>query len=60
MALAECRFGPENVGAAVTLDSDLPPNCCYFTRGRRAFWFPRPIWKKFFAWRVRMAFTRLK
>ena len=33
VALAECSFGPENVGAAVTLDSDLPPNLLLFHEG---------------------------
>jgi len=33
VALAECSFGPENVGAAVILDSDLPPNLLLFHEG---------------------------
>ena len=33
VALAECSFGPENVGAAVKLDSDLPPKLLLFHEG---------------------------
>jgi phosphoribosylformylglycinamidine synthase len=33
VALAECSFGPENIGAAVELDSDLPPELLLFHEG---------------------------
>jgi phosphoribosylformylglycinamidine synthase len=33
VALAECSFGPENIGAAVTFDSDLPPERLLFHEG---------------------------
>jgi phosphoribosylformylglycinamidine synthase subunit PurL len=33
VALAECSFGPENIGAAVTVDSDLPPERLLFHEG---------------------------
>jgi phosphoribosylformylglycinamidine synthase len=33
VALAECSFGPENIGAAVEFDSDLPPELLLFHEG---------------------------
>ena len=33
VALAESSFGPENIGAAVELDSDLPPELLLFHEG---------------------------
>jgi phosphoribosylformylglycinamidine synthase subunit PurL len=33
VALAECSFGPDNIGAAVDLDSDLPLELLLFHEG---------------------------
>jgi len=37
VALAECSFGPAEIGAAIDIDSDLRRKCWRFTKGLRAF-----------------------
>jgi phosphoribosylformylglycinamidine synthase II len=49
VALAECSFGPSDVGANITLDSDLPPELLLFHEGPSRILISTPTPEKVFA-----------